>query len=156
MAEGFSFEHMRRMQVTHRFASMAPRLLSLLSLIEAQLKQYEAPGISSGLQRTVSFHKGLARLMFCDGSGSILLQGFSLADGQICVKAMITWTGQTVTGTHSIYPTAQFNWLGAADRVAQMWMEGPASPTPAPAVPSTVENQEKPAEAALEGLAAAG
>jgi hypothetical protein len=65
-------------------------------------------------------------MTFSDGSGSILLQGFTLADGQICVKALLEWTGASQPGVQAIYPTENFNWAGAAFRVAEAWMDGPA------------------------------
>ena len=81
---------------------MAPRLLSLLTLIESALSQNESPSVAKGRpSRTVNFHKGLARAVFNDGSGSILLQGFTLADGQICVKAMLEWTGVSKPGVQA-------------------------------------------------------
>ncbi|MGC4072497.1 MAG: hypothetical protein QM760_08270 [Nibricoccus sp.] len=105
---------------------MAPRLLSLLTLIESSLSQNEAPSVAKGRpMRTVNFHKGLARLSFNDGSGSILLQGFTLADGQICVKAMLEWAGVVKPGVQSVYPSEGFNWAGAAHRIAEAWMDGP-------------------------------
>jgi hypothetical protein len=105
---------------------MAPRLLSLLTLIESSLSQNEAPSVAKGRPaRTVNFNKGLARLVFNDGSGSILLQSFTLADGQICVKAMLEWSGASKPGVQSIYPKEDYNWLGAACRIAEAWMDGP-------------------------------
>jgi hypothetical protein len=105
---------------------MAPRLLSLLTLIETSLSEHEAASVAKGRPgRTVNFHKGLARMSFNDGSGSILLQGFTLADGQICVKAMLEWAGAARSGVQSIYPKEGFNWAGAACRVAEAWMDGP-------------------------------
>lgn len=105
---------------------MAPRLLSLLTLIESSLSQNEAPSVAKGRpMRTVNFNKGLARLTFNDGSGSILLQSFTLADGQICVKAMLEWAGAAKPGVQSVYPKEEFNWLGAAHRIAEAWMDGP-------------------------------
>ena len=64
-------------------------------------------------------------MSFNDGSGSILLQGFTLADGQICVKAMLEWTGAAKPGVQAVYPTEGFNWAGAACRIAEAWMDGP-------------------------------
>ena len=105
---------------------MAPRLLSLLSLIETSLAEHEASSVARGRpSRTVNFHKGLARLTFNDGSGSILLQGFTLADGQTCVKAMLEWAGAMKPGVQSVYPQEGFNWAGAACRIAEAWMDGP-------------------------------
>jgi len=117
---------------------MAPRLLSLLSLVESSLLEHEAPSVAKGrAARTVNFHKGLARLSFNDGSGAILLQSFTLADGQICVKAMLEWTGVAQPGMQAVYPTDSFNWGGAACRIAEAWMDGP--PPAAAAMNASVE-----------------
>jgi hypothetical protein len=129
---------------------MAPRLLSLLSLIETSLAEHESPSVARGRpSRTVNFHKGLARLTFNDSSGSILLQGFILADGQTCVKAVLEWAGAPKPGSQSVYPTETFNWAGAACRIAEAWMDGP------PALPQTAATLEAPA-AQTGDLAAAG
>ena len=123
---------------------MAPRLLSFLSLIESALGNHGSDSVARGRpSRTVNFHKGLARMSFSDGSGSILLQGFTLADGQICVKAMLEWTGAARPGVQAVYPTENFNWSGAAFRIAEAWMDGPAETA-------------APAEATEEDLAATG
>ena len=54
-----------------------------------------------------------------------MLQGFTLADGQICVKAMLEWTGVSKPGVQAVYPKEGFNWAGAAHRIAEAWMDGP-------------------------------
>jgi hypothetical protein len=119
---------------------MAPRLLSLLTLIESSLSEHEASSVAKGRpMRTVNFDKGLARLSFNDGSGSILLQGFTLADGQICVKAMLEWAGATEAGVQSVYPKEGFNWAGAACRIAEAWMDGPPPSDSAVNVTTTSE-----------------
>lgn len=118
----------RRVGFAHRnFHTMAPRLLSLLSLIETALGQNEAPCVAKGRPgRSVNFHKGLARMTFNDGSGSIFLQGFILADGEICIKALLEWVGAARPGQQAIYPKGDsFNWAGAACRIAEAWLDGP-------------------------------
>jgi hypothetical protein len=120
--------------------AMATRLLSLLSLVESALVGHNAPALAAPTTRTVSFHKGLARLSFGDGSGNILLQSFVLADGQNCVKALLSWTGTELTRSEAIYPHGNFNWAEAADRIAQAWMAGP------PAASVVVSAGEMPAE----------
>lgn len=101
---------------------MAPRLLTLLSLIETALVNQGSRAVVVAPTRSVSFHKGMARMSFSDGSGSILLQNFTLADGQICVRAILSWAGVTETGTHSIYPRDGFDWLGAAEQISTAWL----------------------------------
>ncbi len=103
---------------------MAPRLLTLLGLIETALVNQGSPAVSMPPSRTVSFHKGMARMHFMDDSGSITLQNYTLADGQICVRATFGWSRTTETGTHSIYPREDFDWLAAAEQIATAWLSG--------------------------------
>jgi len=67
-------------------------------------------------------------MTFADGSGSILLQNFTLADGQICVRAVYSWEGSSANGTLSIYPRESFDWLNAAYQLAGVWIAGPQTP----------------------------
>lgn len=130
---------------------MAPRLLSFLALIESSLAEHDAPSVGKGRpKRTVNFHKALARLTFNDGSGSILLQGFTLADGQTCVKALLEWTGVAQPGVQAVYPSEGFNWSGAACRIAEAWMDGP------PESAKIAEHQGAQSATHEENLAAAG
>lgn len=131
---------------------MAPRLLTLLNQIETALANHGSPVVSTPPLRTINFHKGLARMAFADGSGSILLQNFTLADGQICVRAVFSWEGSTESSSHSIYPREQFDWLTAADQIAAAWLAGqvPAKPS----VPASPPAQD--ADSAREEVAAAG
>ncbi len=68
-------------------------------------------------------------MTFADGSGSILLQNFTLADGQICVRAVYSWEGSSANSTLSIYPRESFDWLNAAYQLAGIWTAGPPMPT---------------------------
>jgi hypothetical protein len=103
---------------------MAPRLLTLLKHIETALANNGARAVGTPPSRTVNFHKGLARMHFADDSGSILLQNFTLADGQICVRAVFSWEGNANTSAVAIYPRDDFDWLGAADQIATAWLAG--------------------------------
>jgi len=107
-----------------QFPSMAPRLLTLLNLIENALANQGSTAVAVPPLRSVSFHKGMARMSFADGSGSILLQNFTLADGQICVRAVFFWAVNPLERSHSIYPREDFDWLGAADQIARGWLAG--------------------------------
>lgn len=107
---------------------MAPRLLTLLSLVEMALSNEGSAAVAAPTSRSVNFHKGLARMTFADGSGSILLQNFTLADGQICVRASYSWEGSSATGTLSVYPRESFDWLNAAYQLAGVWIAGPKTP----------------------------
>lgn len=109
---------------------MAPRLLSFLSKIETALIEQGCASASSRVQRSVSYHKGLARLSFADG-GSISLQSFTLADGQVCLKAALLWPGRDEAVVHAIYPHGdQHDWKASAEAVASVWMSGPESALP--------------------------
>lgn len=104
---------------------MPPRLLSLLSSIESSLASHGSAAVSAPPLRSVNFQKGIARMTFVDGSGSITLQNFTLADGQICVKAEFCWSHSDSMGSYAVYPTPQdFDWFGAAVKIAQAWMNG--------------------------------
>jgi hypothetical protein len=129
---------------------MAPRLLTLLSHIENALANHGSHAVASPVSRSVNFHKGLARIIFKDGSGSIHLQNFTLADGEICVRAVFSWEGKKDTGTLSVYPRESFDWLAAADQIASAWLTGKRA-TAAP-VPISAE----PAHPSIEPVAAMG
>ena len=107
---------------------MAPRLITLLTLIETALSNEGSAAVASPASRSVNFHKGLARMTFADGSGSILLQNFTLADGQICVRAVYSWAGSSANSTLSVYPRESFDWLNAAYQLAGVWIAGPQTP----------------------------
>jgi hypothetical protein len=112
--------------------SSPPRLLSLLSLIESALNTLSCPAVNKPPQRMVNFQKGIARIAFGDGSGAITLQNFTLADGQICVKAAFSWANSDATGSCSIYPNSDnFDWFGAAAKIAEGWMNGIPEPASA-------------------------
>lgn len=119
---------------------MAPRLLTLLHLIETALVNQGSTAVSKPPARSVSFHKAMARMNFADGSGSIMLQNFTLADGQICVRATFNWADCTEAGSHAIYPREGFDWPTAADQIASAWMTG--KPPPAATVKVTVQESQ--------------
>ncbi len=106
---------------------MPPRLLSVLNAVEQALVLNDSPSIAQRPERFVNYQKGVARMTFVDGSGSITLQNFTLADGEICLRAEFVWakSGQYV-GSLSVYPTAEnFNWIQAAEKLADAWVAGP-------------------------------
>ena len=104
---------------------MSPRLLSLLSSVESSLSSHGNSAVNQPPQRSVNFQKGIARMVFSDGSGSLTLQNFTLADGQICVKAEFQWAHVNAMGSYAVYPTPDdFDWFGAAVKIAQAWMNG--------------------------------
>ena len=130
---------------------MAPRLLTLLTQIENALANQGSRAVASPASRSINFHKGLARTVFADGSGSILLQNFTLADGQICVRAVFSWEGSSATGTQAVYPREAFDWSAAADQLASAWLAGKAA-----VAQEIVENPSEPRQPVTEPVAAAG
>ncbi|WP_404424012.1 hypothetical protein [Nibricoccus sp. IMCC34717] len=104
---------------------MAPRLLSIITLLEGALRDREAPAMAQTPSRLISFHRGIGRLIFADKSGDIAIQTFSLADGQMCIKLQVRWTGTTATVTHALYPQGNFQWDERIGSVADSWCEGP-------------------------------
>jgi hypothetical protein len=132
---------------------MSPRLLTLLNHIETALANHGSRAVSRSPLRTMNFHKGMARMAFADGSGSILLQNFTLADGQICVRAVFSWEGRTETAMISIYPREDFDWLGAADQIASAWLGGQG---PTAAAGSVSASEAEASQASIEEVAATG
>lgn len=102
---------------------MTPRLLSFLNLIQDAIARQSDVKLEG--TRMVSFHKNIARFTMKDG-GALQVQSFSLADGQACVKAALYWPGLPSPAFYAVYPTNEdFSWENAAEKVAQMWIEGP-------------------------------
>lgn len=113
---------------------MHSRLLSFLSDIERSLAA-DDPSPEDGSwesSRSVNYHLGLARLTLAvrtaDGlkpRGSILLQGYQLADGTPCLKAALSWSGSESGAVHAIFSKPDINWTSEARKVAAEWMAGP-------------------------------
>ncbi|MFT3783356.1 MAG: hypothetical protein QM790_15200 [Nibricoccus sp.] len=123
---------------------MPPRLLTLLGLIETSLVNQGSRAVANPPSRAISFHKGVARMTFADGAGAIMLQNFTLADGQICVRAVFSWGAETEAGNYSIYPRDNFDWHAAADQIANAWLSGkplPESSTPVQSVTESSVNE---------------
>lgn len=103
---------------------MSPRLLSLLSLIEAELSR--GPGAVRAAGRSADYRRGVARLSFTDTAGrpagGLVVQNFLLADGQLCVRARFLGVEGRELGEGAIYPTTdRFDWDTAARRLAREW-----------------------------------
>lgn len=109
---------------------MTSRILWLLNLMENSLRDRECPAVEKTPLRMVSFHRGIGRLSFVDGSGEVLVQSFTLADGQLCMKLQLRWAGSEHVSTHSLYPQGNFQWDEAVGVVADAWMEGPPAIAP--------------------------
>lgn len=115
---------------------MHSRMLSFLTDFERALAADDpAPDDGSWeTSRTVNYHLGLARLNLSVRTasgvtprGSVLLQGYQLADGTPCLKAAIAWHGCDITGVRNIYSKPDLNWTSEARKVAAEWMAGPPS-----------------------------
>jgi hypothetical protein len=111
-------------------------MLSFLSDVERALAA-DDPAPDDGAwetSRTVNYHLGLARLTLNVRSasglaprGSVLLQGYQLADGTPCLKAALHWHGSEANQTRAIYTKPDINWTSEARKVAAEWMAGPPS-----------------------------
>jgi len=102
---------------------MSNRLLSFLNQIQDCIKQADE-NFPEGV-RMVNFNKGIARYAMKDG-GAIQVQSFLLADGQNCLKVAVYWAGLKNPAVHAVYPTEDnFTYYSAAEKVAQIWVEGP-------------------------------
>jgi hypothetical protein len=107
---------------------MSNRLLSLLTEIEHSLIANDSSpdGGTWETLRLINFRQGLARLTLSVRSaagatatrGTILLQGFTLADGSLCLKANLAWTGTENTSVYAIYSKPEVNWRGEAAQIA--------------------------------------
>ena len=113
---------------------MHTRMLSFLSDLERALAA-DDPAPDDGnweTSRTVNYHLGLARLTLAVRTatgltprGTVLLQGYQLADGTPCLKAALSWHGSESTNTRAIYHKPDINWTSEARKVAAEWMAGP-------------------------------
>jgi hypothetical protein len=111
---------------------MSPRLLSLLSLIEAAFGD-RMPAV--GNTRLADYRNGIARMTFTGGAGEIVLQNYLLADGQLCMRVLLRPAGQSVPAEvieTAIYPKQGFfDWSAEADRIVHLWLDRAPSIEPA-------------------------
>ncbi len=114
---------------------MHSRLLSFLSDFERAILA-DDPTPDDGIwetERAVNYRNGLARLQLTvrvasnprKPRGSVLLQGFKLADGAACLKLQFNWAETETTATHSIFAKPGCDWRTEARRLAAIWMAGP-------------------------------
>lgn len=126
---------------------MLPRLLCFLSDIERALAA-DDPSPGNGRwdnARTVNYSLDLARLCLnarlgdatLQPRGMINLQGYTLADGTSCLKAVLRWTGSNVETIQSIYTKPGINWTIEARRVAALWLGGAPAEATIPSVEAT-------------------
>ena len=116
--------------------AMPSRLLSFLSDLERAIAA-DDPSPSDGSwenARSVNYHLGLARLLLSvrlpeggksEPRGSILLQGYVLADGSPCLKAALSWTGSDRNTVRSVFTRPDVDWTREARKIAAEWMGGP-------------------------------
>lgn len=127
---------------------MSKRLLAFLSDIEHSLAA-DDPSPSDGSwtnSRSINYHTGVARLnlgaTLPDGShkplGEILLHSSTLADGSLCFKAMLSWTGSKAVLVESVFEKPDTQWRSAARKVGAVWQAG------APAVAAELVEGEIP------------
>ena len=136
--------------------SMHSRLLSFISDFErALLADDPSPDEGTWLnERAVNYRTGLARVQLVvrlpDGQrkprGTVLVQGFRLADGVGCLKAQLSWAGTETIGIHSIFSKPGCNWKSEARKLAANWMAGVPAAVEAP-VEVGLEQDERTAEA---------
>ena len=117
---------------------MQTRLLAFLAETERSIRAGRPepqPGATWENSRSVNYRLGLARLSLwaraASGElsplGTVLLQSFKLADGNVCLKANLTWQEGGIEISHSIYAKPEVEWEAEAGRVAAFWVAGPAS-----------------------------
>lgn len=87
-------------------ATLSMRLLSFLDLVETALRADGLDLIPAQVTRQVNYEAGLARLEL-PGQISLVVQNFTLADGQLCLKA---WWHDPVQGESA--PLAFFDGAG--------------------------------------------
>ena len=116
---------------------MQTRLLAFLAEIERSIragKPVPRQGAAWENLRSVNYRLGLARLALAarDPSGdltpigTVLLQSFKLADGNVCLKASLAWQEGASESSHSIYAKPEVEWEAEAIRTAAAWLSGPA------------------------------
>ena len=123
---------------------MQPRLLSFFSDIERSLEadQPSSPEGTWQNSRTVNYTLGLARLELglrpqggkIEPKGTILLQGYQLADESPCLKAALSWAGAEGTVTRSIFARPDINWTSEARKIAAEWLGGAPAETDRPSI----------------------
>lgn len=123
---------------------MSPRLLSFLSDIETALSAAD-PAPQGGTwqsTRTVNNYLGLGRLYLStrfnperlQPLGAVQLQSHRLADGSVCLKAFLSWTGRPAETVHAIYDQPYLDWGAEARRLAAAWLSGQSHAAADPAM----------------------
>ena len=83
--------------------------------------------------RTVNYAAGVARLVLniIEGperppnpAGSVTVRGSRLADGSLCLRVELTWTGRPESALHTIVTKPGVDWLREARLLACTWGTG--------------------------------
>jgi hypothetical protein len=117
---------------------MQTRLLAFLAETERAIragKSEPREGATWENLRSVNYRLGLARLALAARDsegilipmGALLLQSFKLADGNVCLRANLTWQEAGAETSHSIYAKPEVEWEAEASRVAASWLAGPVA-----------------------------
>jgi hypothetical protein len=123
---------------------MATRLLSFLNDIEQALLTGRTGAPSAwNCQRMVNFKDGLARMTLsapaagetAPAGGAILIQSFLLADGALCLKALLSWERSPATTTIAVHAKPLLDWATEARQIAGAWLAGPPATASVEAVP---------------------
>jgi hypothetical protein len=117
---------------------MQTRLLAFLAQTERSIrtgKPEPRDGATWENLRSVNYGLGLARLALSARDslgvmtpmGAVLVQSFKLADGNVCLRANLTWQDAGAESSLSIYAKPAVEWEAEAGRVAASWLSGPAA-----------------------------
>jgi hypothetical protein len=100
------------------------RLLSFLDLVETALRADGLDLVSSQVTRQVNYEATLAR-MDLPGDISLLVQNFTMADGQLCLKAWWQCALQGESAPMSFFDAPQLDWKSVARKIAAAKPEVP-------------------------------
>ena len=91
----------------------------------------------------VNFKDGLARMTLSvpeetgtpPAGGAILIQSFLLANGALCLKAMLNWDRSPASATIAVHAKPELDWDAAARQIAAAWLAGPPATATVEAIP---------------------
>lgn len=101
------------------------RLLSLLHTVEQTWATLAEDRPLAPVSRRANYERSRARLTAADGR-QLRLQGFSLADGQACLKASCHDVNGVLVAEQAFYVKEDaMSWTQAAMRLAEFWLDAP-------------------------------
>ncbi len=59
--------------------------------------------------------------------GAVVLQSYTLADGTLCLKAFLSWSGSQTESVQAVYARPETDWPAQAKRIAEAWLSGVAA-----------------------------